>query len=54
MLNNEFLNNDPDLVPEQSPLIILDRKSAACMSNNDKDTKHTRQLSRIMHCVING
>ena len=26
MLDNEFLNKDPDLVPEQAPLIILDSK----------------------------
>ena len=26
MLNNELLNKDPDVVPEQSPLTILDNK----------------------------
>ena len=25
MLNNEMMNKDPDLVPEQSPIIILDK-----------------------------
>ena len=25
-LNNRFLNKDPDVVPEQAPIIILDRK----------------------------
>ena len=26
MLNSKLLNKDPDVVPEQSPLIILDSK----------------------------
>ena len=26
MLNNEFLEKDPDMVPEQSPIVILDSK----------------------------
>ena len=28
ILNNGFLNKDPDVVPKQSPIIILDRKLA--------------------------
>ena len=47
------MNKDPYVVPEQAYFIILDIKSAVCMSNNGKDTKHTRQISRIMHFVIN-
>ena len=54
MLNNNFPNKDPDVVPEQSPLIILDSKSAVCMSKNRKETKQTRHISRIMHFVRNG
>ena len=42
------------MIPEHAPLIILDRKSAVCMSKNGKDTKHTRHTSRIMHFVRNG
>ena len=42
MLINEFLNKDPDIVPEEAPLIILDSKYSMCMDKNGKDTKHTR------------
>ena len=48
-----MLNKDPYLVPEQAPLIILDRKSSIFMTNNGKDTKHTRQISRRMKFVGN-
>ena len=54
MLNNEFLNKDPYVVPEQVPLIILDRKSDICMDKNGKDTKHTSHISRIIHFLIDG
>ena len=54
ILNNEFLNNDTDVFPEQAPLIILDRKSSVCMANNIKYIKHTRHISRRMHLVMNG
>ena len=40
MLINELLNKDPDIIPEKAPLIILGGKSAVCMANNGKDTKH--------------
>ena len=39
MLINELLNKDPDIVPEEAPLIVLDSKYAMCMANNVKDTK---------------
>ena len=45
--NNDFLNKDPDMVPEKPPLIILDSKSAICITNNGKDTKHTRHTAKI-------
>ena len=54
MLIHEFLNKDPDIVPEEAPLIVLDSKSAMCMAKNGKDTKHTRHIARKMHLVRNG
>ena len=54
MLINELLKKYPDIVPEESPLIVLDSKSAMCMAKNGKDTKHTRQIARMMHFVSNG
>ena len=54
MLFNELLNEDPDMVPKEAPLIVLDSKSAMCMAKNGRDTKHTRQISRRMHFVRNG
>ena len=54
MLVHEFLNKDPDIIPEESPLNILDSKSTMCMSNNGKDTKNTRHTARIMNFVRNG
>ena len=42
------------IVPEEAPLIVLDGKSAMCMSKNGKDTKQTRHIARIMHFVRNG
>ena len=49
IINNELLNKDLDLVPEQAHIIILDIKSSTCMDNSDKDKKHIRQISRIMN-----
>ena len=45
---------DPDIVPEEDPLIVLDSKAAMCMARNGKDTKHTRHIARILHFVRNG
>ena len=53
MLIHEFLNKDPDIVPKEAPLIVLDSKSAICMANNGKDKKHTIHIARIMHLVRN-
>ena len=44
MLIYYFLNKDPDTVPEEAPLIILDSESSVCMDKNGKDTKHTRHM----------
>ena len=52
--NNEFLNKDPDAVPEQATIIILDKKSVICKDKNGKYTKQTRKISRIIHLLING
>ena len=49
MMINELLNKDPDIVPEEAPLIVLDSKYAMCMDKNVKDTKHTRHIERRMH-----
>ena len=54
MLINELLNKDPDIVPEEALLIVLDSKSAICMAKNGKDDKHTRHIARRMHLVRNG
>ena len=54
MLIHELLNKDPDIVPDESPLIILDSKSAVCMANNGKDINRTRHISRRVYFVRNG
>ena len=48
------MKNDQDIVSEEYPLIVLDSKSAMYMTNNSKDTKHTRYIARRMHFVRNG
>ena len=48
------MNRDPDKVPEEAPLIVLDSKSHMCMANNGKDTKHTRHILGRMNFVRNG
>ena len=53
MLIHELLNKDPDKAPEEPPLIVLDRKSAMCISNNGKDTKHTRHIASRMDFLSN-
>ena len=54
ILVQELLNEDPDMVPKEAPLIVLDSKSAMYMANNGRDTKHTRHIARRMHFVRNG
>ena len=41
------------MVPEEYPLIILDRNYAVFMARNGKDTKHIRQISRRVYFVKN-
>ena len=45
---------DPEIVTKEAPLIILDSKSAVCMANNVKGTKHTRHIYRRVNFVRNG
>ena len=54
MLIHELLNEDPDMVPKEAPLIVLDSKSAMCMSKNGRYNKHTIHIARRMHFVRNG
>ena len=54
MLIHELLNKDPDMVPEEAPLIFLDIKSSILMIKNVKDTKHTRHIARRMNFIRNG
>ena len=54
MLVHELLNEDTDMVPKEYSLIVLDSKSAVCMANNGKNTKHTRHIARIINFVRNG
>ena len=54
ILVHELLNEDPDMVPKEAPLIVLDSKDTIYMAMNGKDTKHTRQITRRMHFVRNG
>ena len=54
MLIHELLNEDPEMVPKEAPLVVLDSKSAICMDKNGKYTKHTRHIARIINFVRNG
>ena len=54
MLIHEFLNTDTDIVSGESPIIVLDSKSAMFMAKNVKYTRHTRNVARIMYLVTNG
>ena len=53
MLIHELINKDPDIVPEEYPIFILDSKSAVCMANNFNDAKHTSHISRRINVVSN-
>ena len=54
ILIHELLNKDPCIVPEEATLIVLDSKYAMCMSNNGKDTKHTRHIASRIHFLRSG
>ena len=49
MLVQYLLNEDPDMVPKEAPLIVFDSRSAMCMDKNGKDTKYTRHIARRIH-----
>ena len=53
MLIHELMNKDPDIVPEEPPLIVLDSKYTMCMAKNGKDIKHTRHIERINNFIRN-
>ena len=48
------MNKDPDIVPEEVTLIVLDSNSAMCMAKNGRDTKNTRHIARRINFVRNG
>ena len=48
MLVHEFLSKDPDIVPEEAYLTILDSNYTICMDNNDI------HIYRRVHLVRNG
>ena len=52
ILIHELLNKDPDTVPEEDPLVLLDKKYSICMYKNGKETKHTRILR--IHFIKTG
>ena len=54
MLIHKLLNKDPYILPEEEPLIILDRKYDVRMDKNGKYTKYNRRVARRVHFVING
>ena len=54
MLIHELLNKDPDIIPEKTPLLILDRNSDVCIDKNFKDTEHTSHISRRVNFASNG
>ena len=54
MLIHELLKKDTDIVSEATHIIIFYSKYYVCMSNNGKDTKHTRHITIWVNFVING
>ena len=54
MLIHELLNKDPDIVPEEAHLIVLDSKYAMWIAKNGKDTKHIKHIASRIHFLRNG
>ena len=54
MLINELFNKDPEIFPEEDPLIVLDSKSVKCLAKYIKYSKHTSHIARIMNLITNG
>ena len=53
LLIHKLLLQYPNIVQEEAPIIILDRKSGVSMDNNDNNTKHTRHINRRVTSVRN-
>ena len=53
MLIHELLNNNPDIVPEEAPLIIFDSKSVVCIAKNIKGDNHKIYIARRVHFIRN-
>ena len=53
-VNSSIFEQNPGIVPEESPMIVLYNKSSMCVANNGKDTKHTRHIVRRIHLVRNS
>ena len=51
ILIHELLDKDPDIVPEEAPLIILYINYDMCMAKNGNYNKHTRHISRTVNFV---
>ena len=49
MMNSELEGKQPDEIPSDLPLMILDSKAATDMSKNGRDSKQTRHIARRMH-----
>ena len=54
MFIHDFFNKNPDILPEEAPLILLNGKSDMCMAKKGKNTKHTGHIARRMHLLSNG
>ena len=54
ILIHTFLNKYLVIIPEESPLVILDGNSAFCMAKDDRDTNHKRNIYRKLHFARNG
>ena len=53
MLIHELFNKDPDIVPEEDPLIVLYSMSDICMAKNGKDTKQSIHIARRIRFLRN-
>ena len=53
ILINEFLDKDPDIVEEETSIIILDSKSSVNIYQNGKYTNHTMHIYRRVYSLRN-
>ena len=53
MLIHELSNKGPVIVPKESPLYILDIKSAVYMAKNGNNTNHNKNIARRLYFMIN-